>query len=147
MKVFSKPLLALTVLALPLFAGALVLQVGSPASNPEALRNQAVLLARITACHSPAETKVMATAEGLVDGVRKSLPLKVISLSTAGTFAIARAWPERGTWMIKLVATNPEYRDYATSVLVPIRHDSAQLSAAKYYFHAPTDAEMSSALN
>jgi hypothetical protein len=79
--------------------------------------------------------------------MRKSIPLKVIPLSTAGTFAVTREWPNEGAWVVKLVATNPEYRDYATSVLVPIRSDSAQLAAAKHYFRRPTDAEVSLALN
>jgi len=147
MKLFHKPLFALSILAVPLFAGALLLEVGNPASNPEAMKNHAILVARITACHAPGETTVTATAEGVVDGVRKSIPLKVISLSASGTFAVAREWPEQGAWAIKLVATNPEYRDYATSVLVPIRNDSVQLSAAKHYFRRPTDAEVSLALN
>jgi hypothetical protein len=147
MKLFCKPLFALSILTIPLFAGALLLEVGNPPSNPEAMKNHAVLVARITACHSPGETTVTATAEGVVNGMRKSIPLKVISLSTAGTFAVTREWPNEGTWAIKLVATNPEYRDYATSVLVPIRSDSVQLSAAKHYFHKPTDAEVSLALN
>ena len=147
MKVFCKPLFALSILTIPLFAGALLLEVGNPTSNPEAMKNHAALVARITACHSPGETTVTATAEGVVNGMRKSIPLKVISLSTAGTFAVTREWPEQGIWAIKLVATNPEYRDYAASVLVPIRSDSVQLSAAKHYFHRPTDAEVSLALN
>jgi hypothetical protein len=147
MKVFYKSLLALSILTIPLFAGALLLEVANPASNPEAMKNHAVLVARITACHSPAETTVTATAEGLVNGMRKNIPLKVIPLSTAGTFAVTREWPNEGAWVVKLVATNPEYRDYATSVLVPIRSDSAQLAAAKHYFRRPTDAEVSLALN
>jgi hypothetical protein len=147
MKELLKPLLALSVLAVPLFAGALLLEVANPASNPEAMKNHAILVARITACHSPAETTVVATAEGVVNGMRKSIPLKVIALSTAGTFAVVREWPQQGAWAIKVVATNPQYRNYATSVLVPIRNDSVQLSDAKHYFHAPTDAEVSLALN
>jgi hypothetical protein len=147
MRGFCKPLITLSVLAVPLFAGALLLEVGNPASNPEAVRNHAILVARITACHSPGETTVTATAEGVVNGMRKSIPLKVISLSTAGTFAVTREWPNEGAWAIKLVATNPDYRDYTTSVLVPIRHDSVQLTAAKHYFRRPTDAEVSLALN
>jgi hypothetical protein len=147
MKKFGRWLFALGIVAVPLIAGALVLEVGNPASNPEALKNHAVLVARITACHSPGETTVAATAEGMVNGTRKSIPLKVIALSTAGTFALAREWPEQGTWAIKLVATNPEYKDYAASVLVPIRSDAVQLSAAKHYFHAASEAEVSLALN
>ena len=46
-----------------------------------------------------------------------------------------------------MVATNPEYKNYATSVMVPIQNDSVQLSAAKHYYRMPTDAEVSLALN
>jgi hypothetical protein len=45
------------------------------------------------------------------------------------------------------VATNPEYKDYATSVVVPMHGDSAQLSMAKRYTHAASSAEVSLALN
>lgn len=119
MKLLLRPLFGLLVLAVPIFAGALLLEVGNPASNAEALNNHAVLVARITACHSPEKTTVQATAEGVVNGLRKSIPLKVVSLSTAGTFAVAQQWPKQGTWAIKMVATNPDYKNYATGVLVP----------------------------
>lgn len=142
-----KPLLVLSTLAVPLFAGALLLEVGNPASNPEALRNHAVLVIRTTACHSPEKTSISATAEGVVNGVRQSIPLKVITLGTAGTFAVARQWPEQGAWAVKAVAINPEYKDYATSVVVPIHGDSAQLASAKHYTHAANAAEVSLALN
>jgi hypothetical protein len=147
MKSLWKPLFVLCTMAAPLFAGALLLEVGNAASNPEALQSHAVLVARITACHSPGKTTVSATAEGVSGGVRQSIPLKVIPLSTAGTFAVTREWPEGGTWAIKMVATNPDYKDYATSVVVPVHNDSVQLSAVKHYFRAPTDAEVSLALN
>jgi hypothetical protein len=147
MKNLLKPLFALSILVSPLLAGALFLEVGNPAANQEALAKQAVLVARITACHSPEKTTVTATAEGIVNGVRQSLPLKVISLSAAGTFAVTREWPEQGTWAVKMVATNPEYKDYATSVVVPLRNNLTQLSSAKHYSHAATKEEVSTALN
>src|SRR5437660_1611696 len=123
MKLSWKPLVALCALAMPLLAGALLLQVGNASSNPEAVKNHAVLIASITACHSPEKTTVLATAEGVLNGVRHSIPLKVIPLSTAGTFAIAREWPDKGTWAVTMTATNPDYKDYATSVVVPMQKD------------------------
>jgi hypothetical protein len=146
-KTLWKPLFALCILAAPLFAGALLLEVGSPAANQEALAKRAVLVARITACHSPEKTTVTATAEGLVNGMRQSIPLKVISLSPAGTFAVAQEWPEQGTWAVKMIATNPDYKNYATSVVVPVRRNLAQLAVAKHYTHAATNNEISAALN
>jgi len=147
MKTLWKPLLSLTLLAAPLFAGALLLEVGNPSANPEALAKHAVLVARITACHSPEKTTVTATAEGVVNGMRKSIPLKVIRLSTAGTFAVTHEWPEQGTWAVKMIATNPDYKDYATSVVAPMEKDGVQLTAVKHYFHAATDAEVVASLN
>jgi hypothetical protein len=138
---------AFCILASPLLAGALLLEVGNPAANPEALEKHAVLVARITACHSPEKTTVTATAEGMVDGVRKTIPLKVISLSAPGMFALTREWPAEGAWAVKMIATNPDYKDYATSVVVPIEKNSAQLGAVKRYVHVPTEAELSLSLN
>jgi hypothetical protein len=147
MSKFWKSMFACCILAAPLLAGALQLQLGNPAANPEALEKHAVLVARISACHSPEKTTVAATAEGMVDGVRRSIPLKVISLSPPGTFAVAREWPAEGTWVVKMVATNPDYKDYATSVVVPIAKTSAQFGAVKHYSHAPTEAEVYQSLN
>jgi hypothetical protein len=147
MQTLWKSLFALSILAAPLFSGALLLEVGSPAANPEALAKNAVLVARITACHSPERTTVTATAEGLVNGLRRSIPLKVVSLSTPGTFAVAREWPEQGAWAVKMVATNPDYKDYATSVIVPVKKNMVQLAAVKQYFHAATSGEVSATLN
>jgi hypothetical protein len=48
-----------------------------------------------------------------------------------------------GTWAIKMVATNPEYKDYATSAVVPIQNNAAQAEAAKRYNHALSEIELS----
>jgi hypothetical protein len=117
-----KRLLILPMLAAPLFAGALVLQIGNPSANPEALARHAVLVARMSACRSPEKTTVTATAEGTVNGTRQTIPLKIVPLSTAGTFAVTREWPAEGTWVVRMVATNPDYKNYAPTVLVPFEN-------------------------
>jgi len=147
MRKLSRPLLALSICAAPLFAGALLVQIGDPAANPEAVAKHAVVVARITACRSPEKTTLTATAEGSVNGERRSIPLKVSALSTAGTFAIVREWPDEGNWVVKLVATNPDYKNYAISVLVPFEGDRFTWAAIKHYFHAPTDAEVAAILD
>jgi hypothetical protein len=147
MRTLCKSLFTLSIVAAPLFSGALVLQVADPAANPEAHAQHAVLVARITACKSPERTALTATAEGVIDGARRTIPLKVIPLSTSGTFAIMREWPERGTWAIKIIATNPEYKDYATSVLVPFENNFLRWAGTKHYFHEPTRAEIAAVLS
>jgi hypothetical protein len=132
--------------ALPLFAGALTLQVDDLNSSPEALAKNAVVLAHITACRSPEKTIVAATAEGIADGRRHSIPLKVVSLSVPGAFAVTRQWPRQGRWTITMIATNPDYKDYATSVVVPVQKGVATPEAAKVFYHAPSADEVNSVL-
>lgn len=147
MKMFCRWLLVLSIVAVPMLAGALRLEVTNPATDPEALAKHAALVVQVTACHSPEKSTVTATVEGVVDGVRKSIPLKLIALSRPGTFAVSREWPEEGTWAIKMVVTNPEYQNYATSAVVPIRKNSANIETAKHYYHAPSEAELRASLN
>ncbi len=147
MKSLWKSLFAISILVAPLLAGALRLEISNPATNQEALAKHAVLVVSTTACHSPEKTTVTATAEGVVNGIRKSVPLQVLALSTPGTFGITGDWPDAGSWAIKTVATNPEYQYYATSAIVPIQNNSAQLAAVKLYYHAPTENELALSLN
>jgi hypothetical protein len=147
MRTGMKLLLAVSLLSAPLFAGALALEVGNPAANAEAQAKHAVVLVRTTACHSPEKTEITATAEGLVSGVRRSIPLKVIALSTPGTFVVTREWPSDGTWAVKIVARNPEYKNYATGVLVPFAANSIDWASIQHYFHEPAELEVASLLH
>jgi hypothetical protein len=106
-----------------------------------------VLVARMTACNSPEKTTVTASAEGMVEGMRKSIPLKIVPLSTAGTYAITREWPAQGSWAVRMVATNPEYKDYAASVLIPLNDGALQWANMRhYYHHPPAEAEVAAVL-
>lgn len=139
-------LLAAGFVAAPVFAGALILQVDDPAANPEATAQNAIVAAHITACHSPQKTTVTATAEGIVDGRRQTVPLKVIRLSEPGAFAVARKWPREGTWAVKMIATNPDYKDYATSIVVPVARNAASRMPAKVFTHAASADEVGTIL-
>jgi hypothetical protein len=142
-----KHLLVLSMLAAPLFGGALVLDIGNPSANPEALARHAVLVARMTACNSPEKTTVTASAEGMVDGMRKSIPLKIVPLSAAGTYAITREWPAQGSWVVRMIATNPEYKDYAASVLVPLNDGALQWASVRHYYrHPPAETDVAAVL-
>ncbi|HLH01620.1 MAG TPA: hypothetical protein VKX25_02535 [Bryobacteraceae bacterium] len=133
--------LAALSLAIPLCAGALALQILNPADSAEAQSKHLVLLARTTACHSPDKTRISASAEGMANGARQSIPLRVIALSVPGTFGVAQEWPAQGQWVVKVVATNPEYQNYATGALVAFENGSRQSASSRTYFHAPTEAE------
>jgi hypothetical protein len=132
--------------AAPIFAGALTLQADDPTTNSEAVAKNAVVLAHTTACVSPEKTVITAAAEGIVDGKRVTLPLKVIRLSQPGAFAVAREWPGGGAWVVKMIATNPDYKNYSTSIVVPADSGAAGRARAKVFYHAPSEDEIDSVL-
>ena len=147
MRTVITSLVTVLMAGLSLLAGALVVEIGNPAVNAEALSRHAALVARTTSCHSPEKTSMTATAEGVIDGQRRSIPLKLIPLSAPGTFAITREWPSAGTWAIKIVARNPEFKDYATGALVRSDATSIEWASVKHYFHEPTNGEVAAMLN
>ena len=46
---------------------------------------------------------VTGTAEGLVGGARRTIPLEVASTETAGVYRVRRQWPGQGVWVLRLV--------------------------------------------
>jgi hypothetical protein len=92
---------AILALAAQLCAGGFYLQAGK-AESAEARKVNAVLTVKAVGCHDPASAKVTATAIGLVNGERRSMPLKIDALSEPGMFAIAQQWPKEGRWVIQL---------------------------------------------
>ena len=73
--VIATPVAAVLALAGQLFAGGFWLQLGNPEASAEARKVNAVVTIKATGCHDPALAKVTATAIGMVDGQRRSIPL------------------------------------------------------------------------
>ena len=109
--------LALTLCgALEARAGGFAIDVEAPPAS-EARYKDAVLLVRPVGCHGPGAT-VKATAEGIVNGQRKSIPLTLTSVARDNsavkatrhafeTFALKRQWPAQGAWVLAITATAP----------------------------------------
>lgn len=102
--------------ASPAVAGGFQLSVETPAKSTDPQFKDAVLIARTYGCHQPADVKLSATAEGLVNGKRKSLPLELRSLGT-GTYAIKQQWPSEGNWVLAFTGA---YSNMTYSVLVEL---------------------------
>ena len=89
------------VLASQLLAGGFYLQLGNPEASAEARKANAVLTIKATGCHDPATATLTATAVGMVNGKRESIPLQVTKLSEIGMFALSQQWPKDGKWVIE----------------------------------------------
>ena len=78
-------------------------------------------LVRAAHCGEPASMSVTATAEGVVKGARRSLPIQLTSTREKGVYQFARTWPSEGTWIVRLA---PAGRDRAVT-LVAIASDGS----------------------
>lgn len=56
----------------------------------------------------PMDMTVTATAEGIVDGQRRSLPLTVAKSAQTGTYAVRNQWGSKGVWTVVVGATMTE---------------------------------------
>lgn len=69
---------------------------------------------------TPTAFPVSGTAEGIVNGERRSVQLRFATTSRTGAFALARQWPNEGTWTLLVsVAQGPEDRVSAIIDLAP----------------------------
>jgi len=91
-----------------MFAGGFWLQLGNPEANPAAGKMGAVVTIKAVGCHDPATAKVTATAVGVVNGERRSIPLELKPLGEPGAYALSQQWPKEGKWVIQLVGRNGE---------------------------------------
>ena len=97
-------------------AGGFQLSVETPSSSSDPQMKDVVLVARTYGCHQPADAKLSATAEGLVNGARKSVALELRSIGS-GIYAIKQQWPPEGTWVLAITG---DYNGMTSSVLVEI---------------------------
>jgi hypothetical protein len=88
-----------------LFAQNVVLQVGPPIAGNAQPAKGSLLVVRPGGCADPAAAQITATAEGIVNGTRRSVPLELAALPTPGVHAVPKAWPSGGVWIVNLVGT------------------------------------------
>jgi len=89
------------------------------------LRGAICLVHAVTREGPPDITALSGTAEGLVGGMRRSIPLKLDATSSPGVFAVRKQWPSGGAWVLKisLLSTTAivalDRSDNVTSVRIP----------------------------
>jgi len=95
-------ILALTLLAAtPAVAGPPWISIELPAS-PFSEARGAFLLVRTYHHGTPVQLVMQGTAEGLVNGARRSVPLEFTAMSQFGAFAVSRSWPSEGVWVLDI---------------------------------------------
>jgi hypothetical protein len=99
------------------------LEVGSPiaAGTDTKVKDvkKAVLVVRPRLCDDEASVRITGTAEGVVNGFRQSVTLKLVALPTPGVHAVQQQWPDGGQWVLHLTGTCPATKA-VTSTIVPL---------------------------
>ena len=107
--------------ALASCAGLLLLGAGSLAAHPRTIKwppwlsiespvnpfdpatRDAVLLVHAATREGPvAAAALSGTAEGIVNGARRTIPLRLDGTPNPGVFAVRRQWPAEGTWLLRI---------------------------------------------
>ena len=125
------------------FGEGFTFNIGSPVAAGDFQMKTAAFVFRTQGCADPAKAQLSAGAEGLVNGARRSMPLKVMASSKPGIFAIYRTWPAEGEWVVTLkgVCANA-----SAGAIIPIGPKGFIRESAKFYARPATGAEIETSL-
>jgi hypothetical protein len=134
-------LAALTVSAL--HAADFSLTIGNPiAANVPNATKTIGLAVRLENCADLSKSTLTGTAEGTVDGERKSLPLQMFP-GAPGIYAVNETWPQSGPWVVNLTATCGAAK---AGAIVPFRGAVYSRDSIKSFPRFATAAEVDQSL-
>ena len=120
------------------------LTVASPVAAGTPRVKFAMFVFRVDGCPEPAQAHVTATAEGIVNGARRSVRVALVPLDNPGVYAVKREWAAEGRWIVVLRAS---YHDLHASALVVVDDNGFLREPSRFFPREPTAAEIESALS
>ena len=117
--------------------------VANPVASQDFRAKGAAFVFRTESCADAAKAQISATAEGLIKGSRRSVPLKVMALSKPGVYAIYQSWPTEGEWVVTLKGA---CMDSNAGAIVPIGPKGLIRESSKFFPRPATDAEIETSL-
>ena len=123
------------------------LEVGPPvAAGVNYKLKNAVMVTRALVCADFTGLRVNATAEGLVNGQRRSVSLQLMPVSDMpGVYAVLHQWPDEGKWIVHLTGSCPSPKAEA-STLVPMRGSTFIREKVKVLTEPATRKQIEAAL-
>jgi hypothetical protein len=129
-----------TVLAL---AEGFTFNIAGPVASSDFRTKTAAFVFRTEGCADPAHSQIDAAAEGLVNGARRSVPLKVATTARSGVYAIFQSWPAAGAWVVTLKGV---CAGATAGGVIPMGPKGFIRESAKWYPRAATRAEVDASL-
>jgi hypothetical protein len=116
---------------------------GGQQVKAEAAADGKAVVVRTYRCGTPSSFKVVGTAEGVVDGARKTIPLAIARAGEEGVFTVARQWPAEGKWALVFSVEG----SHAVSTLVELEPGAAiRVARQKTTYEKPTPADVHAVL-
>jgi hypothetical protein len=128
------------------------LSIGSPvaatvpgaATSPSPIKKtDAAFAVRAENCAATSKLHLAGTAEGMVNGTRRSVPVNLFAGSAPGAYVVSRDWPAQGRWVVSISAF---CGDLKAGALVPIGPGGYIREAAKLLSRSPKEEEIQKAL-
>ncbi len=117
--------------------------IGSPVAAQEAVAKTAAFVFRTEGCADPAKSQIAGTAEVMVGGARKSVTLKIATMSKPGVYAVYQNWPAEGAWVVNLKGT---CANASAGAIIPIGPKGFVRESSKFFPRPATDAEVETSL-
>jgi hypothetical protein len=135
--------IAACVLGMAAAADGFTFTIASPVAAQDYQAKTAAFVFRTEGCAQPASPQIGATAEGLVNGGRRSVALKVTAMSRAGVYAVPQTWPADGDWVVIL---NGTCASASAGAIVPIGPRGFIRESSKFFRRPVSSPEIESAL-
>ena len=147
MEMVKTTLFALALMASSAWTKDFSLTIGNPVAValPDGVvkKKDAGMAVRVENCADVANAQVTATAEGIVNGARRSVPVRLVPATTPGAFAVSRDWPWEGAWVVHLTG---HCGASTASAVVPFGPNGFLRESSKFFPRAATAAEVEAVL-
>ena len=114
---------AIALAATPALAGPPWITVEYPGNPLDPQTKDAYLVVHAWHHDTPVGVPVKGTAVGMVDGQRRSIPLRFTATRRTGAYALTRQWPAEGRWMLHLVTVQGSEDNWNAHALVRLAPD------------------------
>ena len=136
-------LLAVLAAAIAAHPGAFTFVIGNAVASQDFQFKNAAFALRTEGCSGPQKPRITAIAEGLVNGTRRSMSVKVMPSQRPGVYAVAQNWPAEGAWVVSLRGVCGSEN---AGAIVPFGPKGMIRESAQFFARPATDAEIDAAL-
>ncbi len=118
----------LLVIATPAMAGPPWITIEYPGNPFDPRARDAFLVVHAFHHNTPVGLPVSGTAEGIVNGQRRTITLSFVPLSREGAFALRKQWPNESRWLLALHVTQGAGEHNTATALVRLAADGSVAS-------------------